>query len=97
MNGLARAFSEHPSSVGESYLEHLGTASRFSGALAIAAAACLVHGLLPFLFVSTGSRQVRRLHESMVTHRVRRQDQVRHQDTKDTRPDFGAFGAGAGI
>ncbi|HSZ53805.1 MAG TPA: DUF6356 family protein [Caulobacteraceae bacterium] len=71
MNGLARAFSEHPSSVGESYLEHLGTATRFSGALALASLACLVHGLLPFLFASTGSRQVRRLHEAMITHRRR--------------------------
>ena len=71
LNGLARAFSEHPSSVGESYLEHLGTATRFSGALALASLACLVHGLLPFLFASTGSRQVRRLHEAMITHRRR--------------------------
>jgi hypothetical protein len=71
VNGLARAFSEHPSSVGESYLEHLGTATRFSGALALASLACLVHGLLPFLFASTGSRQVRRLHEAMITHRRR--------------------------
>jgi len=71
VNGLARAFSEHPRSVGETYFEHLGTATRFSGALALAALACLVHGLLPFLFVSTGSRQVRRLHEAMITHRTR--------------------------
>lgn len=71
MGGLMRAFSEHPRSVGESYLQHLGTASRFSGALALAALACLIHGLLPFLFVSTGSRQIRRLHEAMVTHRGR--------------------------
>ncbi|HEY1929109.1 MAG TPA: DUF6356 family protein [Caulobacteraceae bacterium] len=71
MNGLARVFNEHPSSVGESYLEHLGAAARFSGALALASLACLVHGLLPFLFVSTGSRQVRRLHDAMITHRRR--------------------------
>ena len=71
VNGLARAFSEHPRSVGESYLEHLGTATRFSGALTVAALACLVHGLLPFLFVSTGSGQVRRLHEAMITDRSR--------------------------
>jgi hypothetical protein len=71
VNGLARAFSEHPQSVGETYLQHLGTAMRFSGALAVAALACLVHGLLPFLFVSTGSRQVRRLHDAMITRRRR--------------------------
>ncbi|MBV8684278.1 MAG: hypothetical protein JO111_15480 [Caulobacteraceae bacterium] len=98
MNGLARAFSEHPRSVGESYFEHLETAMNFSGALAAAALACFVHAFLPFLFVTTGSRQIRRIHDAMVTHRGRvGGEQIHHQDTKDTKLEFSAFGAGAGI
>jgi hypothetical protein len=31
--------------------------------------ACLVHGLLPFLFVRTGSATISALHTRMVTHR----------------------------
>ena len=81
VNGLARAFSEHPQSVGETYFEHLGAATRFSGGLALASAACLIHGLLPFLFVSTGSRQVRRLHDAMITHR-RRVEQTPFRQTE---------------
>jgi hypothetical protein len=32
-------------------------------------AACVVHGLLPFLFVRTGSAQIRTLHDRMVVNR----------------------------
>jgi hypothetical protein len=34
--------------------------------------ACLVHGLLPFLCVKTGSNAIRALHHDMVTHRQRK-------------------------
>ncbi|MDE2437004.1 MAG: hypothetical protein KGM49_12155 [Sphingomonadales bacterium] len=66
-----RLFTEHPASVGESYAEHLGVASSFGLRMIAGGIACLVHGLLPFLFVKTGSRQVSVLHETMVTHRRR--------------------------
>jgi hypothetical protein len=32
-------------------------------------AACLIHGVLPFLHTTTGSRTVIRLHDRMVTNR----------------------------
>jgi hypothetical protein len=35
--------------------------------------ACLIHGLLPFLFVRTGSAQISTLHETMVANRRRKQ------------------------
>src|SRR5205085_10929759 len=44
---LQRLFLEHPHSVGETYSAHRQTALRFSAALFRAAAACLVHGLIP--------------------------------------------------
>ncbi|QIQ87214.1 DUF6356 family protein [Erythrobacter sp.] len=68
---LHRAFTQHPASVGESYGEHCASALRFGLAMIAAGLACILHAFVPFLFVRTGSRQVVRLHESMVTHRSR--------------------------
>ena len=63
-------FTRHPASVGESYLEHLGMAGGFGFRMVIAGIACILHGLLPFLFVKTGSDCVTKLHERMVTKRA---------------------------
>ncbi len=60
---MLRLFTDHPNSVGETYLEHFHFASRFGTQLVIAGAACLIHGFLPFLFPTTGSSAVRRLYE----------------------------------
>jgi hypothetical protein len=69
---FSRAFTEHPASVGESYTEHLGHAAGFGLRMMFAGFACLVHGVLPFLFVRTGSRAISELNERMVTNRRRR-------------------------
>ena len=71
MNRLAEAFTEHPRSVGESYWEHMGASLWFSGRLLLAGLAALVHSVLPFLLVRTGSRMVSQLHDKMVANRVR--------------------------
>ncbi len=70
MDKLLKSFQDHPRSVGETYLSHLGSAARFSGLMALGALACLIHGLLPFAFQTTGSRQVRRLYAAMVVDRA---------------------------
>ena len=64
-------FTDHPASVGESYSEHLGHAVCFGLRMVFAGLACLVHGVLPFLFVRTGSRAISELNERMITHRRR--------------------------
>ena len=64
-----KLFSEHPASVGESYGEHLVHASGFGFRMVLGGFACMVHGLLPFLFVRTGSQQITSLHSKMVTNR----------------------------
>ncbi|HYM26601.1 MAG TPA: DUF6356 family protein [Steroidobacteraceae bacterium] len=64
-----RAFTEHPASVGESYGEHMGQALCFGSRMVLAGLACLVHGVLPFLFVRTGSRTINELNERMVLNR----------------------------
>jgi Family of unknown function (DUF6356) len=66
---LIRAFTEHPASVGESYGEHLARAACFGTRMVFAGVACLVHGVLPFLFVRTGSRTITELNERMIANR----------------------------
>jgi hypothetical protein len=66
---LLRAFTEHPASVGESYSQHLFRAMCFGIRMVFAGLACLVHGVLPFLFVRTGSRAIAELNDRMVINR----------------------------
>lgn len=68
---LLRAFSEHPASVGETYSEHMGRAACFGFRMIGAGVACLVHALLPFLFVRTGSSAITELSDRMLVNRQR--------------------------
>jgi len=68
---IFKLFTEHPASVNESYFEHLCSALSFTGTMLIATLACLVHALLPFLCVTTGSRKITQLHDRMVSNRVK--------------------------
>ena len=62
---LLRAFTEHPASVGESYFGHLLQASTFGLRMVFAGVACVLHGIFPFLFVTTGSDAMKSLNEEM--------------------------------
>ncbi len=64
-------FTDHPATVGETYWQHLASAWGFSWRMMLASLACLVHALLPFLFVKTGSQAITRLHDRMVMNRHR--------------------------
>ena len=55
-------FTAHPSSVGETWSQHARFAFGFARSLALAAMAATVHAVLPFLFQTTASRTVDRLH-----------------------------------
>ena len=55
--------------MGESYLQHLFRAACFGVRMMLAGIACLVHGVLPFLFVRTGSRAIAELNDRMVLNR----------------------------
>ncbi len=68
----AKLFTEHPASVGETYGEHLAMATGFGVRMIAGGIACLIHGLLPFLFVKTGSKRIAQLHDTMVTNRRRK-------------------------
>lgn len=62
-------FIEHPASVGETYLQHCASAFGFGARMIFAGAACMVHGVLPALFVTRGSDAIRTLHDRMVVNR----------------------------
>lgn len=64
-------FTRHPATVGESYGEHFLAATGFGLRMLFGAVACLVHAVLPFLFVTTGSDVIRSLNNRMVVNRRR--------------------------
>ena len=62
--------TDHLDEVGESYREHMLKAVGFALTMIVGGIACLVHALLPFLFVRTGSTRIQHLHEVMVENRL---------------------------
>ncbi len=62
-------FTEHPATVGKSYPEHLQVATRFGVRMIAGGVAAIVHGILPFLFTTTGSRTIQTLHGEIVAKR----------------------------
>ena len=68
---IKRYFTGHPRSVGESYGEHLQTAAGFGMTMIIAGMACLIHAIIPGLFITTGSNAIGRLHDRMIANRSR--------------------------
>ena len=62
MSGLKHLFCEHPESVNETYFEHLMFATGFGLRMLLGGLACVVNGVLPFMFKRTGSQCVRQLH-----------------------------------
>ena len=74
---MLRLFTEHPASVGESYFQHLRFAARTGTTMLIGAAACFVHGLMPFLCTTTGSRTIRALAARLGGAQARHQAELR--------------------
>lgn len=64
-----RLFRDHPRQVGESYAEHFAAAGGFGVRMVAGGVACMIHALVPALFVTTGSGTVKRLYDQMVAKR----------------------------
>ena len=62
---LLRPFASHPTSVGETYRQHLYFAACIGGRMVGGGLAYLVHALLPLLFQTTGSQAVRKVHQRL--------------------------------
>jgi hypothetical protein len=58
-------FTRHPHEVGESYGAHLVTAGGFGMRMVLGGIACMIHAVLPFLFIDTASKTMCALHKSM--------------------------------
>jgi hypothetical protein len=66
-----KLFLEHPRSLGESYWEHQRYALSFGTSMIVGGVACVVHAVVPALFVSTGSTMIRHLyHRLIATKRI---------------------------
>jgi hypothetical protein len=68
---MFRAFTDHPESVGETYLEHLHSASWFAMTMFAGGVVCLLHAIFPFAFQKGGSARIKLLYDRMVTNRHR--------------------------
>ena len=64
-----KLLTDHPASVGESYAEHFGVATRFGLRMIAGGIGVVLHGVLPFLFTTTGSRTVEALNAEIVAKR----------------------------
>jgi len=66
---LMNFFTEHPESVGETYLEHFFVAIRFSFKLFLSSIAALIHAFIPALFKKTASRQIKKMYGQMTSRK----------------------------
>jgi hypothetical protein len=66
---MKNPFTEHPHSIGETYLGHAVAATRISVRLGLAAAAAGIHAVLPFVFVTTTRRMVLELSDEFKSGR----------------------------
>jgi hypothetical protein len=64
-------FTTHPREVGETYFEHGLFACRYGAKMALGGIAAFLHGLMPFLFETTGSRITRELNATLEESRAR--------------------------
>ena len=69
-HSINNLFLNHPASVGETYSQHLITASRFALSMVLGGFACFIHALFPFLCAKTGSAIIANLHTTMITDRA---------------------------
>lgn len=67
---LSRLFHDHPAKVGESYFEHMAFAFGFSFRLFRAAAAALLHGVVPACCETTASSAVLAMNEEISRRRA---------------------------
>ena len=62
-------FTEHPGNNGETYLEHLFEALKFSFKLFISSLVVLIHAFMPAFFEKTASTQIKKIHGAMINRK----------------------------
>ena len=68
---MRNPFTAHPTEVGETYLQHAGFACRYGARMTLGGLAAIAHGLVPFLFRTTGSRITRELNALLESSQAR--------------------------
>ena len=68
---MVPSFTKHPSSVGETYLQHMKKATLFSCKLLSLSVCCFIHGVLPFMFETTASDEIECLNKKLQARRGR--------------------------
>lgn len=71
----AKLFTDHPRAIGETYGGHARTAFSFGCRMMLGGLACMVHAILPGLFVKTASRTVVQLDAEMRGHQPSPEDE----------------------
>ena len=69
---MTNPFTKHPSTVGETYVQHMRSGFAFGFEMIVCGLACVLHGVIPVFFKKTGSDAIRRLNEKMITDRSRK-------------------------
>ena len=67
---VARLFTEHPRSLGMSWLSHGVGALKIGSELIGAGLACIVHAVVPGCFTQTAGKTVTRLHSHMASRKA---------------------------
>lgn len=62
---MSNPFTDHPHSVGETFMEHFFVATGVGSKMIMGGIACFLHGFFPFAFKTTGSRTIRSLYERL--------------------------------
>ena len=62
---MKNIFTEHPRSVGESYLLHMSNAVRYALTFLVLFFIAFIHAILPFLFIKTASDIVCEMNKDM--------------------------------
>ena len=60
---MSNPFTAHPTSVNETYWQHLAFALRFGTKMTLGGVAAMLHAIFPFLFVATAGRLCDELQE----------------------------------
>ncbi|HJL81692.1 MAG TPA: DUF6356 family protein [Gammaproteobacteria bacterium] len=83
INKVHTLFTSHPQSVNETYTEHFKIASYYGWTMLISGIACLIHAVLPFLFLTTASSNLKTLNKQMKDRipdygpKVEKEDQIK--------------------
>ena len=71
---FSKLFREHPTEVGETYAEHFAAAGGFGVKMVVGGVACMIHALVPAMFITTGSGTVKKLYDQMVAKRAAKRE-----------------------